>query len=324
MKEKQTLIKTFVCGAILSSLGMVVWGMRDEVGTALARADWRMAAAAVGVCLAYRLLNASVWGVVLAALGQRAGLVTSARIWLQTEALRWIPGGIWGYCSRVVEATRQGIPKGAAALSLPLELGVTIAAWAVTATVGLALAGMPARYGAMLPELPWWSFGAGMAACLLILCVLSFSKVRRRLAASISRRFEALGALAGARPRLGKSCKAFGLYTGLCFVQGVGFYLALQALWPEAAISPAAAIGVNAAAWLAGFFAIGAPGGLGAREAGLCALLLPLLPLEQAALAAVFWRVLQIAVELLSLGVALLLAPARIETITSVCYEETA
>jgi uncharacterized membrane protein YbhN (UPF0104 family) len=66
-------------------------------------------------------------------------------------------------------------------------------------------------------------------------------------------------------------------------------------------VSPAAAIGANAAGWLAGFFAIGVPGGIGVREAGAALLLSPIMPWQEAALAAALWRVLQIVAELVSL-----------------------
>ena len=66
-------------------------------------------------------------------------------------------------------------------------------------------------------------------------------------------------------------------------------------------VSPAAAIGANAAGWLLGFFAIGIPGGIGVREAGAALVLSPLLPWPEATLAAACWRVLQIVAELVAL-----------------------
>ena len=68
------------------------------------------------------------------------------------------------------------------------------------------------------------------------------------------------------------------------------------------AVSPAAAIGANAVGWLVGFFAMVIPGGMGVRETATAFLLSPVMPWQEAALAAVLWRVLQIVAELVSLA----------------------
>ena len=92
-------------------------------------------------------------------------------------------------------------------------------------------------------------------------------------------------------------------YVVLCVVNGLGFYLLLQA-FPQGGgpVSLFAAIGINAAGWLAGFFAVGAPGGLGAREAALVAMLSPFMSLEVVVLFVAAWRLLQMLVEAVALA----------------------
>jgi len=73
--------------------------------------------------------------------------------------------------------------------------------------------------------------------------------------------------------------------------------MVFRAVTPESNVPLLAVIGANAAAWLIGFFAIMAPGGLVVREGAMATLLVAWLPAEQAIAAAIIWRFLQIAVE---------------------------
>jgi uncharacterized membrane protein YbhN (UPF0104 family) len=91
------------------------------------------------------------------------------------------------------------------------------------------------------------------------------------------------------------------VYVILNCAHGLGFWLMLAGLGYQQTVSPAAAIGANAAGWLLGFFAIGVPGGIGVREAGSALLLSPIMPWHEAVLAAGLWRVLQIVAELAAL-----------------------
>ena len=112
---------------------------------------------------------------------------------------------------------------------------------------------------------------------------------------------ERLQAVLKLRLRTGLLIRAGLFYTALNAINGLGFWLILAGMGYPHVVSPVLAIGVNAAGWLIGFFALGVPGGIGVREAGAGLLLAPVLPWQEAALAAVLWRVVQIAAELASL-----------------------
>ncbi len=61
--------------------------------------------------------------------------------------------------------------------------------------------------------------------------------------------------------------------------------------------SVAVALAANSIAWLAGLFALFAPGGLVVREATIAVLLCGLMPPEQAVTVALAWRAVQVAAE---------------------------
>jgi uncharacterized membrane protein YbhN (UPF0104 family) len=254
-------------------------------------------AIALALCLGYWFLNAGVWAWILEALGHPIPYVTGMRVWLTSESLRWLPGSIWGFCSRVDAARRLGVPVAIASISLPVELSVVIASWGFVAAGGLAVSGLGIR---LLRLSANW--------ILPLLAVLGVVLIAGRIGWPIlSRhpwfkagleRFKKVLNLDLRRPALVRS--GF-VYVLLNSGHGLGFWLMLAGMGSQHAVSPAAAIGANAAGWLLGFFAIGVPGGIGVREAGAALFLSPIMPWHEAVLAAGLWRVLQIVAELAAL-----------------------
>ncbi len=92
--------------------------------------DARWLVLALGFCVVHRVVNTLGWTMVLWAMGRPLPARTGARIWLTSEAFRWLPGSVWAYGSRGVLAARAGIPPAVAAVSLLWELWITVLAWA--------------------------------------------------------------------------------------------------------------------------------------------------------------------------------------------------
>ncbi len=277
--------------------------VRDRV--AHARLDFLLLA--IGICILYRIVNSTGWVFVLRALGYPMPVARGARIWIMAETMRWLPGSVWGFCSRVYQAGKAGASPAVAAASLPLELLLTIAAWGITAATAVFASGLAFN---------WFALASPRAIFLIVGLLLTIGAVaalallrlpRHRLPTKIAGLFEQLQALAKMRPRIAPLAFTLLLYTGLCALNGLAFFFVLRSL-TDAPISVAAAIGANACGWLAGFFAIGVPGGIGVREASSAAVLSAVVPVETVVAAALLWRVVLIADELCCLGV--LLAPA--------------
>src|ERR1700722_10287695 len=81
---------------------------------------------AFGLCLGYWFFNAGVWSWILESLGYPLPYLVGVRAWLTSESLRWLPGGVWKFASRVVAAQNLGIPLAVASLSLPVELAAAV------------------------------------------------------------------------------------------------------------------------------------------------------------------------------------------------------
>lgn len=303
--------KPWLIAALVVAIGVSIYGALRHAGVEVRErvADARIEflLVAVGICILYRLVNSTGWVFVLRALGYPMPIARGARIWIMAETMRWLPGSVWGFCSRVYQAGKAGASPAVAAASLPLELLLTIAAWGITAGVAVFASGLAFNWFALASPRTV-ALGLGLIFAIGIAGLLALLRIpRHRLPKKIAGLLEQLQALTKMRPRVAPLVFTLCLYTGLCALNGLAFFCVLCAL-SDAPISVAAAIGANACGWLAGFFAVGVPGGIGVREASSAAVLAAVVPVETVVAAALLWRVVLIADELCCLGV--LLAPA--------------
>jgi uncharacterized membrane protein YbhN (UPF0104 family) len=174
------------------------------------------------------------------------------------QLAKYLPGGGWQYLGRAALAARLGLPLRAGAASLGVEALCMLGGAAAVAPLALAGSGRGA---------------AGAAAALAAIGAAALAASRsprvRRLAAAALRR--AAGTGAAVRPR--QVARAVALYAGSWAVFGLALWLIARALFAVPAADLALYAGVFAIAWIAGFAAVFAPGGLGVREAVLVALL---------------------------------------------------
>lgn len=263
----------------------------------------RLGAVAAGL-LIYQLINAGVWSQVLAALGRATPFAQTSRVWLRSEALRWLPGGIWGYGSRIVSARKLGVDRTRASASLVLELALTNLAWGATAL--LLLASPMALDGfALLSSKVSLSLFIGFAsASIVAILIAHFSGLGRWFLKQVNARIP----LAEVRPAM--AFRALLSYLALCAFNGFIFWQMTRVI-PGLEVDLLSAIGIAGAAWLAGFWAIGVPGGIGVREAAITAMLTYYGSIEAGIAVAVMWRALQMFVEIVALGIATLPAPRR-------------
>ncbi len=287
-----------ICGALRHA------GVEVRAKVSHARPEYLLLA--LGICIVYRIANSTGWVFVLRSLSFPMPLARGARIWIMSETMRWLPGSVWGFCSRVYQAGKAGAPPAVTTASLPLELLLTIAAWTITAVAAVFASGL---------AFDWFALASpraiALAAGALVLLAAGaafalFRLPRHRLPKKIAGLLGQIQSLTRTRPRLRPLAFTLALYTGLCAVNGLAFFFVLRAL-TDAPLSLTAAIAANACGWLAGFFAVGVPGGIGVREASSAMVLSAVVPIETVVAGALLWRLVLVADELCCLGV--LLAP---------------
>jgi uncharacterized membrane protein YbhN (UPF0104 family) len=283
------------------AVGCVILALLPRAGDlqkCVQRLGYASLAPAFGLSLGYWLFNAGVWSWILESLGYPIPYLIAVRVFVTSESTRWLPGGVWKFASRVVASQSLGIPVAVASLSLPVELAAAVVSWIIVALAGIIFSGLAGRFITTYSK--WFLPGSGAAVGGVLLLCFIWPILSRQL--WIRARLEQLRAMLKVKPNLRALVKAELMYIVLNVLHGVGLWLMLAGMGYQQTVNPAAAVGANAVGWLVGFFAMVIPGGMGVRETATAFLLSPLMPWQEAALAAVLWRALQVVAELVSLA----------------------
>lgn len=242
-----------------------------EVKAQVARIDaWRFALA-VAMFAGLLLFRCVAWRRILRGLGRDVPLRPIIRIWSTSELSRYVPGTVWQVLSRVVMIRPYGVDGAVCTTSQFLELSLFLLANVLVAAATLVW------FAARIDEQARvWLLVA--AALVPVLAVVIHPAVYYRLANALLTRLKrpplAERLSGGAMLRLLASMIAALLW------QGVAVFLLVQQallLRPGEWWAVAAAYSL---AWVAGFLAIWAPGGLGIRELVFVAAMGAVLPEE--------------------------------------------
>jgi len=294
-----------IFGAVLFLILSALRHYSGEVKSHVTHIHLRVLLAGYALCALYRVLNSMGWVMILRAMRQRMPLLRGMRLWLMAESMRWLPGSIWGFASRVYQASQNGVPPVVASASLPLELLLTIGAWTLVAGGGILASGRSVDWRALLtPRVIAFCAGgilAGVAVLLISVRAFPQSRVRGKL----KRLLAELHSLRAIRLRWPVLAGVLVFDTALCCLNGIAFFVVLRSV-SDTAVNPFAVVGINACGWLLGFLAVGAPGGIGVREAGSAVLLSAMMPLPSAIAGSVLWRVVMIFDELTCLSACLM------------------
>jgi glycosyltransferase 2 family protein len=233
--------------------------------------QWELLAVALLVFVAQELTYALIWRGILRRLGSDLDIVSSQRIYLSAEFVRYIPGNVWHVFARVFGAESRGVPKPIGLASMVIELATKITSAALVfalsllfwpdvtgltrviprdVIVGIGLVGVPLLLVGLHPRLLQGILNRGL-------------RMMRREPVTLGLRYRDLLVITG--------------YWAMSWVVGgIGFYLLIRSLTntPSTIVAVVLAIGINAMGWDVGFLAILMPSGLGFREAAIAGLLI--------------------------------------------------
>jgi len=292
--------RTLASAALLLSAGAFVvyrlcqdWPVLKET---LQQANLTRVAWSVVALMAALGLVAARWWLTLRALGYRAGLGESLRIWFLSQASRHVPGGIWTYVARLGLA--QGIvPDGVAMTSLIAETLLRVASEAAVSLVVL-LAYPTLRVGAIPLVL---GMGTILTACLIALHPMTARWLSR--VPGTARVAPAIETLA--KVGMGRALALVAYYIVSVLATGLAFCVLASSFYPISGSQIPSIAGALAAAVLIGFLTPIAPSGLGVREGVLSWLLSSTLPGSIALMLAVLSRAWLTVGEAIWVGIAL-------------------
>lgn len=234
------------------------------------RVHWGLLLASLALFIIQELSYGLIWRGILRRLGSNLDIVSSERIYLSAEFVRYIPGNVWHVFARVLGAERRGVPKAIGLASMVVELATKISSAAIVFAlsllfwpdvsgltrliprdiiVGIGVVGTPLLLFGLHPRLLQGAINRGL-------------RLLRREPVTLGLRYRDILAITG--------------YWAISWVvAGIGFYLLVRSL-TDAPLSISAlvlAIGINAIGWDVGFLAIVTPSGLGFREGAIAILL---------------------------------------------------
>jgi hypothetical protein len=220
-------------------------------------------------------INAWLWQYIISKFGYRLTYGKAIRIWLVSQAGRYIPGKVWFALGRIYLSEREGIPKRVTTIATGLELVLVLGSSLVV--FGLAWLVRPSMGG----HAYLWSIWlipvmiVGVHPRILRFMLGRLGKLRK-LVKPPPENVEGISEVRAFTMRYVDILKIFGVYVICWCIYGTGYYLIATSIGLVTDVGPALTppglsllpemIGINALSWAGGFVSVITPAGLGIRE----------------------------------------------------------
>lgn len=288
-------------GLLLVVAGLAVYGLASQwtqVHADLARLAWYDVTGAVLCVLAGLGCMMLAWRALLADLGSPLPLVPAIRVMFVGQLGKYLPGAVWAVAAQVELARDYQIPRRRSGTA-------SLVAMATTLVVGLAVAGITLPLvSASAARHYWWVLAiTPFAVACLYPPVIKFGL---DLVLKTVR-----------KPPLEKSVSVPGMARALAWTTlgwlfyGAHAYLLISEFAGRSPHTLALSLGAYALAWAVGFLIIFIPGGIGAREVALIAVLAPVMPSASALVVALASRVVMTAGDLIWAAIGVAVGRAR-------------
>ncbi len=271
-KRYKRLVTVVVLALIAIFLGAGVWSSWSTLSHYHWHVRWWLFVAAFLLLVAQELSYGFIWRGILARLGSHLDIVSSQRIYLGAEFVRYIPGNVWHVITRVLWAEQRGVPKSVGFASMVVELATKITGAALIFVLSLFF--WP-NVGALTSRLDIPHSVIAIAAAILIPLLLG-GLYPPLLQASLNFILRKLGReQISITLHYGDILLVTAFWMASWLIAGAGFYLLIDSI-AGISLSPAGlavAIGIYAIGWDVGFLSFVTPSGLGFREATIIVLL---------------------------------------------------
>ena len=306
-----------VAAVILYFIVMNLWSGLREMGTYRFTVSWWRIAGAFGAFAVLFPAYGWAWQYIIRKFGYPLAYGKSLRIWLLSQAGRYIPGKVWFALGRMYLSEQAGVPKSvttvATGLELVLVLGSSIVVFALASLARPAMGGQLYAWSIWL--VPVIVVGVHPRIIRFVLAGI------RRLGRKVSPDPEVAGEAGVFTLRYADVLKMLGVYAVCWCVYGVGYHLAATSIGFTAGSASAPArpagsllpemIGINALSWAGGFVSLVTPAGLGVREGISTFLLSGLVDKPYPSLIPLVARVWVTIAEVVSIGLAVIVRGRR-------------
>jgi glycosyltransferase 2 family protein len=266
---------------LVLAAGLAVYGLASQwtqVQAALAKLDgWDVAGAAVCAIAGLGCMMLA-WRALLADLGSPLPLPAAIRVMFVGQLGKYVPGAVWAVAAQVELARDYAVPRRRSGTA-------SLVSMAVTLVVGLVAAGVTLpMVSAHAVRQYWWVLAVTPLAVACLWPPLIKAMLDRALKLARRAPLEKPISLAGMARALAWTALGWLLF-------GVHAWLLVSEFGGRDGRTFALALGGYALAWAVGFLIIFIPGGIGAREVALVAVLAPVMPSASALVVALVSRV---------------------------------
>ena len=291
---------------LIGAVGLAGYGLVSQwpqVHAALGQLDGSDVAGAAVSAIAGLGCMMLAWRALLADLGSPLPLPAAIRVMFVGQLGKYVPGAVWAVAGQVELARDYAVPRRRSATASLVSMAVTLVVGLVAVGVTLPLVSAHAvrQY--------WWVLAiTPLAAACLYPPVVKFGL---DLVLRVLRRAPLEGSVGR-----GGMARALGWTTigWLCYGAHAWFLISVFAVKGGGEVggggSYALSLGAYALAWAVGFLIVFFPGGIGAREVALIAVLAPVMPSASALVVALASRVVMTIGDLAWAGVGLAIGRA--------------
>jgi len=240
-----------------------------QVHAALSHMHWYSVAGATLCALGGWLCMMLVWNEVISDLGSSLPPSATVRVMSVVQLAKYLPGGVWAFAAQVELGSEYLVPRRRSATAGVVSLALTFALALAIAAVVLPLVSTAAALHY------WWALAIAPVIGVCLLPPVLGRLVDGALALVRQQPLER-------RPSMGGIARALGWAALGWLLWGLQVWLLIRDLTGLGTRALPVAIGGFALAWAAGTMIVLTPGGLGARELALIAVLTPIMPRGEA------------------------------------------
>ena len=229
------------------------------------------------------IFNTLTWHLLTKSVGINLPFKVNLRIWLLSNAARFLPGGFWQYPSRIYLLNEQKVTKAKATACLLLEALSNLVVGAMVVVIVFLFTPNIIK----IDKLIW-------VLIFIILLPFLFYLAKTK----VTQKFKIFKSLK-------ISQKTVSLIFLTIFLQyffaGLVLFILMNNVFTVTLILMPILVGIFTASWLLGYVAIFAPSGLGVQEASLATLLSSYIPFSLAGFLAILFRVVLLLAEAFTL-----------------------
>jgi hypothetical protein len=293
--RKRRLVRAALGALALVFVVLAIRSQGHEIADGLSQLSIATIVLAFVAVLGGLVATALSWRALLTGLGSPLPMAVAARVFMLAQLGKYLPGSLWPVLAQTELGRDHGVPRSRSAVAAMAVLVVSLVVGAVVAVGCLSLSATDAVR-------TYWYIGLVPVLGLVVLSPPVLSRVLA-LAFKLVRRPGADTHIAGGALLVSA---AWMLVQWVCF--GLQAWLLARDLGGGGDRLLLLATGAFAVAWVVGFLIVFVPAGAGAREAALVLVLGPTIGNGNALALALVSRVLLIAGDLVTVGVAVLSA----------------